>query len=105
MRILQTEFAGHGRSVFIKKRTKNPRVTDRINCTNSLLEHGRLKIHGSMKELKKDYESLAWKPGTMDLDLSDAMRGHISAALDYMVEFWYPLRTQDVGETSLDITL
>ena len=35
------------------------------------------------KELIRDWSAIGWKEGTTDLDLSDPMRGHISAAMDY----------------------
>jgi len=105
LRIVRTEFAAHKREVHVYKRTRNPPVVDRINCTNSLLEHKRLLIHSSCVELKKDWGSLTYKPGTRDLDLKDKMRGHISAACDYLCEYWFPIRFEDVGETSLNLTL
>ena len=104
LRIIRSCFAEHGRQVQIKKRTKNPRITDRVNCTNSLLENKRLLFHPGMRELRKDFGGLAWKEGSRELDLSDKARGHISAALDYLCEFWFPLRSEDVGESSLDVT-
>jgi hypothetical protein len=105
IRIMRHCFDEHGRQIQIKRRTHNPRIVNRVNCTNSLLENGRLHIHSKMRELQKDFGGLAWKEGSREIDFSDKARGHISAALDYLCEFWFPLRSEDVGETSLDITL
>jgi hypothetical protein len=102
LRIIRSAFEEHGRVANIHRRSKNPRVVDRVNCTNSLLEHKRLKIHPSMKQLRKDWEHLGWKEGTRDLDLKDPQRGHISAACDYLCEFWFPIRPDLTGQTSLD---
>lgn len=105
IRIMQAVFNEHGRKVSVHKRTKNPRIVDRVNVTNSLLEHGRLYITDQAKQLRKDWEHLSWKDGTRDLDLKDPMRGHISAACDYLCEYWFPIRAENIGESSLDLTL
>lgn len=73
---------------------KNPLVKDRVAATNSLLYHGRVRINpddAGLHEWIRDLEFLVWKEGTAEIDLSDKMRGHISAAADYLIEKKFPV--------------
>lgn len=94
-RIMEQVFHEHGRIVYKNAHTHNPLIRDRVNATNSLLHHKRIRLNPKdqgIKELVKDFEAIAYKEGTSDHDLSDPMRGHISAGLAYMVEYHFPIR-------------
>ena len=95
LRITKDIFREHGKNLIICKRSKNPRIIDRLNATNSLLYHKRLLLNNrdpGVKRLINDFEQITWKEGTSDLDLSNKMLGHISAALDYVIEYHWPIK-------------
>jgi hypothetical protein len=72
--------------LYIDKHSRNPLIRDRINLTNARLYHKLIRVNGNddgCKELIRDWSAMGWKEGTTELDLSDTMRGHISAAFDY----------------------
>jgi hypothetical protein len=99
VRIIQDVFHRAGRYLEISKRTKNPLIRNRVNATNSKLTSATnkhfLRVNPSCRELIADWESLAYKEGTSDIDLSDPMRGHISAAMDYLLERHFPVFKPD----------
>jgi hypothetical protein len=100
LRIIKNAFASAHKTLFINKRSKNPLIKDRVNATNSMLFHKRIRINlgdYALKELERDLNELSWEEGRSTIDVSDKMRGHISAALDYTVEKIWPvtLETQD----------
>ena len=104
LRIIRTACSEAGRTLHIRKRTKNPLQKDRVAATNSMLYHNKLRIDPKdpilIKYLVKDWEGRVWKEGTTTLDDSlDKMMGHISAACDYVNERYWPIRfigNQDV---------
>jgi len=84
--IIAQVFRKAGKTIHINEILQNPPIKDRVNLTNARLFHRLVRVNGNdagLKELVADWGNIAWKQGTNDLDLSDAMRGHISAAFDY----------------------
>lgn len=95
LRIIKDIFHTYNKNLIICKRTKNPKIIDRINATNSLLYNKKLIVKSDAPGLNfliNDWEQITWKEGTSDLDLRNKMLGHISAALDYVVEYHFPIR-------------
>ena len=75
----------------------NPRVTDRIAAHNAQLLDlkGRvhLFIHESCTYTIRDYEKVAIKPGTRDLDkTSDTSLTHHTDAIGYYIAKEFPVR-------------
>lgn len=94
-RIIEQVIREHGRGCMFCARSSNPLIRDRVNATNSLMYNKRLRVRiddAGLRELAKDFEGIAYKEGTSDHDLKDPMRGHISAALAYLVEYHFPIR-------------
>jgi hypothetical protein len=80
----------------------NPAIRDRVNLTNSKLRSAsgdvELRVDPRCKELIKDFEQVAYKPdsGQVDKD-KDRMRTHLSDALGYLL--WQEYRPAvKVGE-------
>jgi len=70
--------------------TANPSVRERINLVNSRLRSAAgtvgLVIDGSCKELIRDFEEVAYKEGSSQIDKDrDRMRTHLSDALGYLL--------------------
>lgn len=70
--------------------TSNPRVRHRVDAVNAALrtQTGEISllVDRKCKELIKDFEQVAWKQGTMEIDKDrDKSRTHISDALGYLV--------------------
>ena len=78
-------------------RSRNPYVVDKINASNGMLYHNRVRINPDCKELINDYELLCYKKGTSDIDDSDKMRGHSSDGMGYELEFYFPVRNSNTG--------
>jgi hypothetical protein len=103
-RIIRDVFSRAGKNINFKKRSKNPLIKDRITATNSLLHAKRATINPDdlgLKNWMRDMESMTWKEGTSDLDLSDKMLGHISAAADYLIEYHFPVLVAQSGYRTL----
>jgi ElaB/YqjD/DUF883 family membrane-anchored ribosome-binding protein len=54
-----------------------------------------------VKELMKDFEELTYKEGTSAIDETDKMRNHISSAVGYACERYWPVKF--ISEEKLDI--
>ncbi len=98
LRILQSIMTNAHKICNIIKRSKNPPIRNRTNAANSKLctADGTRKVRiypddAGCKELIKDFESLTYLEGTSNIDLSEKMRGHISAAFDYFIERHWPV--------------
>ena len=74
--------------------SSNPRVKDRVNCVNALLQNQagerRLSIDPRCRHLILDLERVHWKEDgygnpVPDIDKSDPARTHVSDALGYMI--------------------
>jgi hypothetical protein len=80
---------------------RKPRVADRVNATNALLNPSvgktRMTVSKDCPYLVRDLEELAWTPGTkkIDKDTNPDLSHHADAAT-YVVEKVFPL-TQTVG--------
>lgn len=76
----------------------NPAVRDRVNAVNAMLLNARgeirLKHHPRCVALRKDLETVAWKPGAFELDKSSPERTHATDALGYYIESEFPLRPE-----------
>lgn len=74
----------------------NPPVRDRVNAVNSMLESSsgevRLFLHPRCEHLRKDFETVEWRSGGMEIDKSNPERTHASDALGYLIEYEFPLR-------------
>lgn len=88
-----TRFKKLGRSMHYIK--SNPPIADRFACTNARICNGvgerNLYITPKCKNLIRDLNSRAYKPGTRDTDDSGDI-GHISDALGYYLYKRFPLR-------------
>jgi hypothetical protein len=103
-RIIGESIRAAGRNVQLRHRSTNPPIRDRVNAVNALLYHNRVRINPSTpgaKELIKDFETLIVKPGSSDIDLSDPMRGHLSDALGYLIEYYFRINSQNVGYVNI----
>ena len=70
---------------------RNPRVKDRVQSVNNLLNKGRLKIDKKCEYLIKDLERVSLdKYG--EIDKSDTNLTHMSDALGYMVYRLFPIK-------------
>jgi PBSX family phage terminase large subunit len=70
--------------------TQNPKVKDRVDIVNAALRNQAgelgLLVDKKCKELTKDFEQVAWKDGTTEIDKQrDKQRTHLSDALGYLV--------------------
>jgi Terminase large subunit, T4likevirus-type, N-terminal len=80
----------------------NPQVRDRVNLMNAKLRSAsgeiQMLVHGRCKELIKDFEQVAYKEDSNQVDKEkDRNRTHLSDALGYLV--WQECRlTQPIGE-------
>lgn len=78
----------------IKK--SNPLVRDRINAVNAMLKNtsseARLFHHPGCVLLKKDFESVEWKDGAVEIEKSGRDLTHASDALGYYIESEFPLK-------------
>ncbi len=80
----------------------NPLVRDRINLTNSKLRSAsgevQLVVDPRCKELIKDFEQVAYKPDSSQIDKDrDRLRTHLSDALGYLL--WQECRPRvKIGE-------
>jgi hypothetical protein len=86
----------YGKNLQIAKRTKNPPTHKGISATNTMLNNLRLRINPNdigLKELIKDFDSLSYKEGTSAIDETDKMRNHISAAVRYVCDRHWRVRT------------
>lgn len=102
--IIKTCMRDAGRNVIIKKRTKNPPIHKRIRALNSMLASKRLIINPNdigLKELQRDFEELTYKEGTSAIDESDPMRNHISAALGYACEKYWPVKVENTENVKI----
>jgi hypothetical protein len=74
--------------------THKPRVRDRINALNALLDPAvgpvRLKIHPRCKQTMLDLESLQWDESGTKLDKCDSTRSHWADALNYLTWRMFP---------------
>ena len=96
LRIIEDIFRERKRILRIVKRSQNPPISDRVNVINSRLYHKMIRINcnsSGNKELVKDLEALSYKEGTSDIDDSNKMRGHISAALGYSEEYHFDIKS------------
>jgi hypothetical protein len=104
-RIIKNELAAAGKACQMGHRSRNPAIMSRIHAVNSMLSHNRVRInpepHGC-KMLIKDLEGLTFKAGTSDVDKSNPMMEHISSALGYGIERYWPIRTDANLEEQLD---
>lgn len=74
----------------------NPRVVDRVNSLNTLLDPAsggtRIAIDPRCTHLCADLESVSWLPGDYgSLDKGDPMTGHIFDALGYVTHRLFPV--------------
>ena len=80
----------------------NPAVRERVNLMNAKLRSAAgeigLLVDGKCKELIKDFEQVAYKADTCQIDKDrDRMRTHLSDALGYLL--WQECRPrQTIGE-------
>jgi len=69
---------------------QNPKVRERVDAVNAALRSQTgdvfMVVDKKCKELVKDFEQVAWKQGTTEIDKErDKQRTHISDALGYLV--------------------
>ena len=88
----------------IKNHRKHPRVADRVNAVNRMLEDAngqtRLHIDSSCVELVKSLEQTIYKPGSRDVDKSGGFE-HSADAIGYPVQFEHPVRLLDIRGISI----
>lgn len=92
--IIEQNFRNYGSYVQKTQKTKN--IRDTISSTNTLMENAldqhRLLVNAEKcPELVKDWTRCYWKDNGRELDESDALRGHICRAVDYMVHYEFPV--------------
>jgi len=81
----------------------NPARFDRYACVNNLLDKDRIEIDPSCKNLIRDLESVTFKDGTTQPDVSsDKMLTHISDALGYAAWFSFPILRPSGGVHMVD---
>ena len=93
-----------GHNLIVKKRPKNPLEYRRIRSVNTMLSSKRLRMNPNdvgIKELQKDFEELSYKEGTSKIDDSDVMRNHISAAVGYACEKYWPVKRETKDEIDI----
>ena len=80
---------------FLKYRRKHPRIRDRVNSVNRMLESGdgsiRIQIGHNCKTLIKSLEQTQYKPGSNDINKSDSVE-HMTDAFGYGCELEFPVR-------------
>lgn len=95
IKIIEDIFRTHKKILRIARKSKNPFISDRHNVVNSRLYHNLLRINcekPGCKDLIKDFEALSYKEGTSDVDETDKMRNHISAALGYSEDYHFDIK-------------
>jgi len=98
-KIIENAIRARGKAVLMRHRTRNPQIMARIHSVNCALSSRKLMIHPSCKEIAKDFDTLVYKEGSSDIDESDKMRKHISDAVGYFVErFWPVTKNIDLSE-------
>lgn len=79
----------------VRVKDANPSVKDRVNAVNSKLRSYEGKRHVFInprnKRLVKDFMSVKWKEGTMDIDKSDLEITHMSDGFGYMCDVEFPV--------------
>jgi hypothetical protein len=92
--IVRDFFKKHPYEIKLHVPRSNPRLKDRVNCVNAMLQNHarerRLRIAPACKELILDLERVHWKSDSngntvSDIDKSDPLRSHVSDALGYMI--------------------
>ena len=91
LNVVQRFFRGgaYGR-VELRVPTANPPVRERVGLVNSKLRNAAgersLFVHGKCKELIKDFEQVAYKEDSQQIDKErNPKRTHLSDALGYLV--------------------
>ena len=92
------------KNVEIRIGRSNPAVTDRVNSMNGRLLNAqgvtRLFVHEKCKETIIDFERVAFKPGTRELDKRKKKDGsftHHTDAIGYKIDRLWPVRKVVVG--------
>jgi len=100
--IMRDFFRSNGRApVEFRVPKSNPQVRDRVNLMNAKLRPAsgsiQLFVHERCKELIKDFEQVAYKEDSNQVDKErDRSRTHLSDALGYLV--WHECRPmQPIG--------
>jgi len=94
----KSDYAILGEFGFKEQRVRkaNPRVKDRVNAVNSILQNSsgevRLRHHPRCRYLKRDLETVSWSAGGTEIDKRARDRTHASDALGYYVAYEFPLR-------------
>jgi len=98
-KIIKNEMVRHNKYCEMRHRSRNPPIMQRIHALNCMLSANRIKLNSKdngIKELMRDFEGLVYKEGSSEVDKSDPMREHISSALGYGVERFWPVATENV---------
>ncbi len=78
-----------------KVNRRTPRLRDRTNSSNALLENAmgdhRLIVHESCTRLIRDYEQTRNIAGTLDIDGSDTMLSHYARAVSFYAVMEHPI--------------
>lgn len=93
-RIIRRMFQEAGKNCIMMNRTKNPPIKWKVNSVNSMLYHRKIRVNPQdrgIKELINDWETVAWKDGSSDIDDGDPMRGHLSDCVGYLTERHFPI--------------
>lgn len=81
--------------VDIRYSNSNPAIIDRLASVNAMLQNAagerRLFVSAKCKELIKDFEDVAFREGTREIDKSDLSRTHMSDALGYLIHARHPM--------------
>jgi len=75
----------------VKSPRKNPAVRDRVASVNKLIREGNFSVEGC-PNLVMDLEQNVWRLG--DIDKRDDKQTHLSDALGYLCNYYFPLRTR-----------
>jgi hypothetical protein len=100
--IIREMFRSNRTAVEFRVPRANPPVRDRVNLMNAKLRPAsgeiHLFVHRRCKELIKDFEQVAYKEDSNQIDKErDRSRTHLSDALGYLV--WQECkRSQPIGE-------
>ncbi len=77
-------------------RKTNPPVKDRVNAVNAMLRNtkGEVRLTHSpgCTYLRRDFETVTWREGGVEIEKRDTERTHASDALGYFIEYCFPLR-------------
>jgi hypothetical protein len=77
-------------------RKANPRVKDRVNAVNSILQNSngeaRLTLHPRCRHLRRDFETVVWTDSGVEIDKRSRDKTHATDALGYFLTFEFPLR-------------